>query len=233
VRTIEDAKSSQKKKFEKFICERVRLTAIFPLSLTKNNQTMCLKPRQYGFEEQYHHIKYQEKILCKWLEQLFTLVDSNTDLWTEQAYLNFCDFAKNTHTHFIKDPDHPKIKKLIDGIKRGDTGEWRMGEIGAGRGETVTKKMLSFRSNHLARVSADIERLFPLFESIKDMVQSLLKFQKTCAPSLFHLKIHNVLPHPDYKYDFIIKNIHTGTYYNNGLKCVKFKDGVFYQGGGW
>lgn len=180
---------------------------------------MCLKPRQYAFEEQYEHIKYQEKILCKWLEQLFTLVDSNTDLWTEQAYLNFCDFAKNTHTHFVKDPDHPKIKRLIDGLKAMDSEAW--------------DKMLKLHSNHLAEVSAEIERLFPLFESIKDMVQSLLKFQKTCAPSLFHLKIHNVLPHPDYKYNFIIKNIHTGTYYNNGLKCVKFKDGVFYQGGGW
>jgi len=188
---------------------------------------MCLKPRQYGFEEQYEHIKYQEKILCKWLEQLFTLVDSNTDLWTEQAYLNFCDFAKNTHTHFVKDPDHPKIKRFIDGLKRRvQSGEMRPIHL-------LPKELLLKHSRHLAEVSAEIERLFPMFESIKDMVQSLLKFQKTCAPSLFHLKIHNVLPHPDYKYDFIIKNIHTGTYYNNGLKCVKFKDGVFYQGGGW
>ena len=181
---------------------------------------MCLKPRQYGFEEQYEHIKYQEKILCKWFEQLFTIVDSNTDLWTEQAYLNFCDFAKNTHKNFIERQEHPKIKSLIDGLKA-------MGD------KQMCDKMLKFHSGHLAEVSADIERIFPVFEAIKDMVMSLLKFKKTCAPSLFHLKIHNVLPHPDYKYDFIIKNYNTGTFYNNDLKCVKFKDGKFYQGGGW
>ena len=183
---------------------------------------MCLKPRQYGFFEQYEHIKYQEKILCKWFEQLFTIVDSNTDLWTEQAYLNFCDFAKNTHKNFIQRQEHPKIKEMIDWLKRTGTVM-----------ESLPKDYLKSQSQHLIQVSAEIERLFPLFESIKDMVQSLLKFQKTCAPSLFHLKIHNILPHPDYKYNFIIKNIHTGTYYNNDLKCVKFKDGVFYQGGGW
>ena len=58
---------------------------------------MCLMKPNYDVVE---HLEYQRKIMVKWLEQITEWTDLNTDIMTDDAYLQLMDDYKKNYEYF-------------------------------------------------------------------------------------------------------------------------------------